>query len=124
MTEELLEPIGVFFPSEKIDGKKVIDFTSPVVPSCWDFDEMILKLKRRAELLKSLPSGVDLVGRNLVGRGSYVSPVSQCRTCRFFDAQCCALEHHVDWGEEGIELGMDVPMACEDFVKLPARLLR
>ncbi|MDO8776159.1 MAG: DEAD/DEAH box helicase family protein [Burkholderiaceae bacterium] len=123
MTKDLLEPLGVFFPVIGTGREKTTDFFQPEVPVGWNLDEMVLRLKRRKVLLESLPTGVDRIGRGLAGRGMQSSPVARCQTCRFFDAQCCALEHHVDWTELGIERDFHAPMQCEDFYAMPKRLL-
>lgn len=121
LTKKLLEPMGVFFPRVGTGRDRTTDFSKPEVPETWNFDEMMLRLHRRKDLLESLPLGVDRVGRSLTGRGPYSSPISQCRRCRFFDASCCALESHVDWGEEGIELAIGELMRCQDFMPVAAR---
>ena len=123
LTKEFLEPLGIFFPVVGDGREKTTDFSNPQVPSTWNFDDMLLRLQRRKVLLASLPLGVDRVARSLTGRGLYSSPISKCRTCKFFDAQCCALERHVDWTELGIEPGFDAPLKCEDFEAMPIRLI-
>ncbi len=123
LTKDILEEVGVFFPVSGRGEERVIEFDKPMVPQDWDLDKMIDHLKRRAVLLDSLPKGLTKLGRTFNGRGLHWSPVSQCRKCRYFDAQCCALERHVDWSEEGHHgVAFESAFACEDFWPLPARL--
>ena len=100
LTRKLLEPLGVFFP--KVFGE--IHYENPNVPTDWDFDAMVAKLKHRVALLEVLPSYIERVHQELNPDGDFAVEVSLCKTCRLFDASCCACGNPIDWTAFGIEL--------------------
>lgn len=116
-----LGKIGVVFERAKIDGRWVSDPTKPLVPD-WDFDAMILTLRRNAESYKRQPEkpvNVDLVAERWNG-----AMVGQdiCRGCVHRKADwICALGRPVQWLEDESWMATN---ECDAFKRISVSLRR
>jgi hypothetical protein len=118
---EFLGTIGVTFGHSNVGGQWIMDPDKPLVPE-WDFDSMIVMLKKIARSLKYLPAKP--IDHSVVEEAWVGPPVSPelCERC-IFSRPCwhCALGRPVQWLEEEAWMATD---KCDAFKPLPVVLRR
>ncbi len=81
-------------------GREVIDNAKPIIPAVWNFQEMILILRRQAERLRALPASQKvpfvLASEEPTGFDDVV-PRQVCEGCVYFHQNACAVGQAVDW---------------------------
>jgi len=125
LLREFVEPLGVAYGKKKSRGRTVIDNTKPIIPAVWNFDEMILILRRQAERLRALPVSQKvpfvLASEDPTGFDDAV-PRQVCERCVYFHQNACALGQAVDWQSvppenEAMKCGSRRPIKPELFLE-------
>jgi hypothetical protein len=119
---DLLKRIGVYFEDVPDSRPKQIDWTKPVVPGHWNFEDMTYQIQLQAEMLKKLPEDRKRINTNYDPPETdlelpQITPVKLCRGCVFLRHGYCAAGNYIDWTEVGIETLGERVSKCQEFKK-------
>lgn len=105
----LLEPLGVFFERNVVDGKKVPDYTKLRVPTRWPLLDMRSTLLRRSQSLRSLDVNQKepLMPEDQFSAEPQTS-IEMCRQCVHLHQNSCAVGRSVDWLDDQRAMGRNL----------------
>lgn len=117
---ELLQPIGVAYGMHKVNGRNATNPELPIVPAQWDFDQILLQLRRQAARLRALPDWqvVPMVESEPQELGAVPMKLEVCLGCVYYYQSKCAIGRPVDFFYECYQ----APNKCPESCQLPAGL--
>lgn len=94
----LLEPLGIFFERNAVDGRIRVNYGQLIVPADWNLPVMITTMYLQIQRMKALPleQKQPIVGEDMYSARPEMS-LDVCKHCVFYYQSSCVQGHPVDW---------------------------